>query len=109
MIVLLGAIVLAIFVVPSPWQAPVIGAGAAWKVAEVYFFIRWSQRRRNRVGTDTLLGAQAQVRSRLDPKGQVRVEGELWTARSTSAEPIPAGSTVRILAVDGLTLTVEPE
>ena len=109
MIVLLGTIVLAILVVPSPWQVPVIGAGAAWKVAEVYFFVRWSQRRRNRVGTDTLLGARAQVSARLDPAGQVRVEGELWAARSTSAKPVPTGSTVRILSVEGLTLTVEPD
>jgi membrane protein implicated in regulation of membrane protease activity len=107
--VLLGAILLAILVVPSPWQAPVIGAAGAWEAAEVYFWIRWSRRRRNRVGTDTLLGVQARVTSRLDPEGQVQIAGELWAARSTSVEPVPTGATVRILAVDGLTLTVEPD
>ncbi len=42
--------------------------------------------------------------------GRVRVNGELWFARTTpllEALPTP-GSTVRICAVDGLTLEVEP-
>jgi membrane-bound ClpP family serine protease len=107
--VLLGAILLAIFVVPSPWEAPVIAAGGLWEAAEAVLWIRWSQRRRTRVGAEALLGATAKVMSRLDPKGQVQVAGELWQARSTGAEPVEAGGTVRILGLEGLTLVVEPE
>ena len=107
--VLLGAILLAIFVVPSPWEAPVIAAGGLWEVAEAVFWIRWSQRRRARVGAETLIGATAKVVERLDPEGRVQVNGELWTARSTEAEPVESGAAVRILALEGLTLIVEPE
>jgi membrane-bound ClpP family serine protease len=38
----------------------------------------------------------------------VQVKGELWRARSTSAEPLAEGATVRILALEDLTLVVEP-
>jgi membrane-bound ClpP family serine protease len=106
--ILLGAILLAVLVVPSPWQALVIAAGGLWEVAEAFFWIRWSQRRRARVGAETLIGMTAQVVSRLGPEGHVRVSGELWTARSSGAEPVEAGASVRILALEGLTLVVEP-
>ena len=38
--------------------------------------------------------------------GQVRVHGEIW--RAVSALPVPAGTPVRVVAVDGLTVRVEP-
>ena len=38
--------------------------------------------------------------------GYVAAHGELWIARAT--RPVDAGAPVRIVAVDGLTLTVEP-
>ena len=42
----------------------------------------------------------------LEPLGQVEVHGELWEAHS--ATPVPRDARVRITAVSGLTLTVEP-
>ena len=39
--------------------------------------------------------------------GSVLVQGELWKA--WSAEPIPAGARVKVLAVRGLMLEVAPE
>jgi membrane-bound serine protease (ClpP class) len=39
-------------------------------------------------------------------RGMVRVHGELWQA--AAASPIPEGTPVRVLRVDGLTLHVEP-
>ena len=42
----------------------------------------------------------------LNPVGQVRVDGEIWSARS--AEPIDPGDVVTVTAVDGLVLEVEP-
>jgi len=44
----------------------------------------------------------------LAPQGHVQVNGELWRARTTGAEPVEAGEEVRILALEGLTLVVEP-
>ena len=101
--VLLAAILLAILVVPSPWEVPVIAAGGAWEAAEAFFWIRWSQRRRVRVGAETLIGQTAHVVS----PTQVQVKGELWRARSTGADPLREGESVRILALEDLTLLVE--
>ena len=38
--------------------------------------------------------------------GYVAAHGEVWIARAT--QPVDAGAPVRIVALDGLTLTVEP-
>lgn len=39
--------------------------------------------------------------------GQVKVEGEIWTAKSQSA-PIAKASKVKVLAIEGVKLIVEP-
>ena len=59
-------------------------------------------------GCDALVGALAETRQALAPRGMVFLHGELWRAESC-AGPIPAGSQVRVVAVKGLLLTVEPE
>ncbi len=41
-----------------------------------------------------------------DGKGHVRTHGEIWKARGD--REFPPGQTVRISAIDGLTLTVQP-
>jgi membrane-bound ClpP family serine protease len=107
--ILLGAILLAIFVVPSPLEAPVIAAGGLWEAAEAAFWIRWSQRRRARVGPEALPGARAEVVERLDPEGHVRVAGELWTARASDGGSLEAGASVSVVRLEGLTLVVEPD
>ena len=61
-----------------------------------------------RSGPHTVIGAEGTVLRPLDPVGVVRVRGESWTARST-AGPVPAGATVRVASMAGLTLEVEPE
>ena len=60
-----------------------------------------------RTGHEEMIGILAEVRSRLDPEGQVWAEGALWRARlaeGEAAEPVPAGAHVRVVAVEGLTL-----
>ncbi len=57
-------------------------------------------------GMDGLIGEIAVVRSRLEPRGQIFLHGELWNA--VSELPIDPGASVRVMAVDGLTLTVIP-
>jgi len=56
---------------------------------------------------DTLVGLTGEVWVAIEPFsiGIVRIEGELWQARSQ--KPIPAGRTVRILRQDGSVLTVK--
>jgi membrane-bound serine protease (ClpP class) len=105
---LVVAILLAFLVVPAPWGIPLVAAGALIEAAEAVFWIRWTQRRRAKVGAEALLGRTARVISRLDPDGQVQVQGEIWRAHSTSAEPVEPGADVRVLAVENLRLVVEP-
>ena len=74
------------------------------KVAEAWLFIAWSHRRRPAVGQETLIGAVGQAVTNLLPDGQVRVSGELWSARCDGVAR--AGDDVLVKEVDGLTLVV---
>jgi membrane-bound serine protease (ClpP class) len=61
-----------------------------------------------RGGAADLFGAIGTARTPLEPDGHVAVAGELWRARVSDDEPVPAGERVRVAAVDGLTLNVRP-
>lgn len=67
-----------------------------------------AQQARPASGVEGAIGQIAIARSRLDPDGTVAFHGELWNAR-TSGPVIDAGGRVKITAVDGLTLLVEPD
>ena len=85
-----------------------IAAGIAFGLITV-FLVRLAVRARHNkslVGIDALLGQVAVVVKPLEPVGQVMVHGEIWQAHS--ATPAPRDTQVRVTAVDGLTLTVEP-
>ena len=102
-----GAVLLAIFVVPKPWGLVLVAAAAVVEVGESFFWVHLSRRRRIQMGAETLVGASAEVVTECRPLGQVRVQGELWRARcELGALP---GETVRIVGRDSLTLLVEPE
>jgi membrane-bound serine protease (ClpP class) len=63
-----------------------------------------------RTGSEELVGASAEVRSSLDPEGQVWIEGALWRARvADGTGPCRPGDRVTVEAVEGLTLVVRPE
>ena len=66
-----------------------------------------SMRRPVQTGLEAMIGRIADVRTSLDPDGIVFVEGERWDAKSTET-PVPPGSRVRVIAIDGLRLTVTP-
>jgi membrane-bound serine protease (ClpP class) len=99
------AVVLALTVLPAPWGWLAVVTAAAIDVAETAFFVRWSRRRRAAVGAETLVGRTAVVVRPLVPRGQVRLDGELWEARA--AEDVPPGTEVVVTALDGLVLEVE--
>lgn len=99
---LLGAILLAIFVLPSPWGLLAVLAAGLLDVAESLVLLRWSRRRRAATGAEALIGQEAIVSSM---PTQVRIAGELWEARSD--RPLRPGEEVVVRAVDGLTLVVE--
>lgn len=63
-----------------------------------------------RTGYEELTGATAEVRSGLDPEGQVFVQGAIWHARLRDNEGrVAVGDRVTVESVDGLTLVVRPE
>jgi membrane-bound serine protease (ClpP class) len=43
------------------------------------------------------------------PEGVVSVRDALWPARTNRATPIAAGDRIRVVAVEGTSLEVEPE
>jgi membrane-bound serine protease (ClpP class) len=105
-VALLVAILLAVFVLPSPWDVVVVALGVVIEVGETGLFVWWSRRRRAQVGAETLVGEEGIALAPLEPEGQVRVGGEIWRARSSA--PVAAGARVRVAAVEQLTLVVEP-
>ncbi len=63
-----------------------------------------------RTGSEELIGAVAEVRSTLDPEGQVWIEGALWGARLRDGTgDVRLGDRVMVDSIEGLTLVVRPE
>jgi membrane protein implicated in regulation of membrane protease activity len=101
------AVILAVFVVPSPWGIVLVGVAAMVEIGETFFWIWLSQRHRVKMGAETLIGARAEVVTPCRPEGQVRIQGELWRARCDGgADP---GDSVRVVERSGLTLFIERE
>ena len=62
-----------------------------------------------RTGYEEMKGSIAQVRSTLDPEGQVFVQGAVWHARlRDSGGRATLGDRVKVESVEGLTLVVVP-
>lgn len=66
-----------------------------------------SQLSRPRTGAEGLRRETGTVQRPIDPEGTVLIHGEQWKARAD--RPIPAGTRVRVVKVDGLVLEVTPE
>jgi membrane-bound serine protease (ClpP class) len=64
-----------------------------------------AQRPQPETGIEGLMGAMAEVRSDLDPRGTVFVQGERWHAVAQDG-PIVAGEWVEIVDMEGLLLHV---
>jgi membrane protein implicated in regulation of membrane protease activity len=105
-VLLLIGVLLAIFVLPSPWGLVAVAIGAALDIAETWLFIWWSKRRKATVGVDSLVGKTGVAVGELWPDGQVKVNGEIWSARCDGG--CETGTRVVVRAIDGLTLEVEP-
>lgn len=61
------------------------------------------------VGRATLVGQTGVVKQELAPQGIVHVHGEEWSAVSATDATIPAGTPIRVLSVEGLTLRVQAD
>jgi membrane-bound serine protease (ClpP class) len=105
-VILLIAILLAVFLIPSPWNIVVLVLGILGEIGEITWGRRLARRMRSQTGAEALVGREAKVVETCRPDGKVRVHGELWQARCE--EGADAGDTVRVTAVRGLTLDVVP-
>ena len=83
---------------PTPIALALVLGFMAWKIAS-------ARRRPLRAGAPGLVGSVGPALSEVGPgSGEAFVHGEYWQARS--AAPIPKGSRVRVVSVDGLTVNV---
>jgi membrane-bound serine protease (ClpP class) len=89
----------------DPWLV-VLGAFAivAFLVITIVLVIR-AHRRQVSAGREDLIGKTAEVKTTLNPKGTVLVEGEHWMALSEDRQAEP-GDEVVITKVDRLTVWV---
>jgi membrane-bound serine protease (ClpP class) len=92
----------------NPWLILAITLGVA-----AFFFLGLSAAVRAHrlpiaVGRETLVGKTGVVRRPLRPSGIAHLQGEEWSAVSASGDEIAAGTPIRVVAVDGLSLRVEP-
>ncbi len=102
-----------VILVDTPDPALRIGLGAAIAVALPFaalfiaLMIALLRSRKQKVSTGEagMIGLQGIADCDIYQNGRVKVRGEYWSA--SSAHPIPAGSAVRVMAINNLTLTVE--
>ena len=103
--IIIITLILALIFLPWPWDLVAILAAAVFEVSLAVFGIGYSRRRRAQVGVQTMVGTLGEALTTLAPRGQVKVDGEIWEARAEHGAR--AGDTVRVKRVDGLTLEVE--
>jgi membrane-bound serine protease (ClpP class) len=75
-------------------------------ILELLAWNRSMKSRRKAVGAETLVGREAVVMTACQPRGQVRLDGEIWDARCDAGATV--GDAVRVVDRDALTLIVEP-
>jgi len=106
-VLVLVAIALLIFVLPPAVGIAAVVAAVAFEVLELVFWRRFLRRYRVATGAEGMVGESGVVADPCRPDGTVRLRGEIWKARCASGAD--SGDRVRVTAVDGLTLEVEPQ
>jgi membrane protein implicated in regulation of membrane protease activity len=105
-VLFLIALVLAIFVLPSPWGVVTVVVAGLIDLTEIGVGLWWTRRRKAAVGSEALVGKAGVAVGDLSPEGQVKLDGEIWRARCAAG--CPAGTEVVVRGIEGLTLEVEP-
>jgi membrane protein implicated in regulation of membrane protease activity len=105
--ILLLAVLLAIFLVPWPWSLVVVALGVVGEFGEIVWGRRLAKRWRPKTGPEAMIGKRAWVVTACKPVGQVRVHGELWEAFCAAGADV--GEAVEVKELDELTLVVVPQ
>jgi len=95
---------------PVSWVTLLAGVGGVLLVA----LIGMPSMVRTRFATPTIgrqwmIGELGDAVTDVDPDGIVRIRGGQWKARTNRATPVRAAGRVRVVAIEGTTLEVEPE
>ena len=61
------------------------------------------------IGREWMIGTVGDAVETVAPDGVVKIHDALWKARTNRATPVAVGERVRVVAVEGLVLEVEPE
>ena len=60
------------------------------------------------IGRESMVGEVGEAVADVQPDGVVRVRGALWPAHTSRMTPATAGQAVRVVAIDGPRLQIEP-
>jgi membrane-bound serine protease (ClpP class) len=106
----LGAVMLVDSPVPElriHWSTA-IALALPFSAITVFLLTIAARARRNKVetGVEGMIGLLGTAMTNLTPEGKVFVHGEYWNA--VAVRPAEAGARVKVTAIDGLKLTVEP-
>jgi membrane-bound serine protease (ClpP class) len=94
---------------PSWWlYLLVCGGTALFFVSALPSFVR-ARFSTPTVGREGMIGTIGTAEVAVSPDGVVLIDGARWRARTNRATPIAAGDPVRVIAVEGVVLEVEPE
>ena len=91
----------------SLWAAA--GFFTLWVIKDIalYPLVRTAYESNVKTGVEQLVGKRGVAQEWLDPRGMVRVRGELWQAEAEPhGQPIEPNSEIRITGAHGLTLLV---
>jgi membrane-bound serine protease (ClpP class) len=94
-----------LLLLPHPWNLVGFLLITVLWFGELFLWSRRLRGKPKKTGSQTLVGREAEVITSCDPLGQVRLNGEIWAARCDAGAP--AGVTVRVVAIEGLTAIVE--
>lgn len=74
----------------------------------VVYKVAQARRMKVKAGPEELVGKVGTVTSVLAPRGEVRIEGQIWRAESVGTE-VKEGEQVEVIGREGLTLKVKPK
>jgi membrane protein implicated in regulation of membrane protease activity len=94
----------------SRWAAHALFFLCIVKELAVYPWVRRAYETNTQTGTAQLIGIKGMTQEALDPEGYVKINGELWKARTDPINrPIGANTAVRVRAATGMILIVQAE
>jgi membrane-bound serine protease (ClpP class) len=68
-----------------------------------------AQYKRVKTGKEALIGTQGTATTELNPRGEIRVSGEFWQAKTEDDSTIANGAEVTVVDMDGMFLVVKSD